>query len=91
MHMRNMFLALVMLVALCSTALAEGAFTVTGNVPKSIELTAPDNPGKWALSFGENRHDVGNIPASGHFPLAKTVMMWAIFTFRLIAISGAFI
>jgi hypothetical protein len=62
MPLRNALLAaLAISLLLSSTALANGAFELIGNVPKSIEVTAPESPGKWSFGLGPNEFSAGNI------------------------------
>lgn len=62
MPLRNALLAaLATMLLLSSTALADGAFELIGNVPKSIEVTAPESPGKWTFGLGPNEFSAGNI------------------------------
>lgn len=62
MLMRNtLFVALITMILLCNMVLANSAFEIKGNVPKSIEVTAPDNPNKWTFGLMDNEYRVGNI------------------------------
>ena len=62
MPLRNALLAaLAISLLLSNTALANGAFELIGNVPKSIEVTAPESPGKWTFGLGPNEFSAGNI------------------------------